>query len=264
MLRVLYQDDWLVAIDKPAGLLVHRSELDRHETRFAVQMLRDQLGRPVWPVHRLDRGTSGVLLFALDRDTLARAGETFETTRVDKRYLAVVRGWAAESGLIDHPLTRQYDAFESARETPGAPQPARTRFERLATAELPIALDRYPTSRYSLLRLFPETGRRHQIRRHLKHVSHPVIGDATHGKGLHNRMFAERLGCARLLLMCEAMCLPHPVTGAPLHLQTSPSDAFAALLERLGWLDALRPPAPQAAGNATCASSPCGPGASRN
>lgn len=238
-LRILYRDDWLIAIEKPPGLLVHRSEIDRHETRFAVQLLRDQIGRQVWPVHRLDRGTSGVLLFALDRGTTTALGRAFETCAVCKQYLAVVRGWPAEKGLVDHALTRETDP-RAARPSSTEPQAARTRWERLACIELPIAVDRYPCSRYALLRLYPETGRRHQIRRHMKHIAHPVIGDATHGKGIHNRMFAEHFGCSRLLLMCEAMRLEHPASGQPLELRTEPGDQFAALLATLGWSDSLQ------------------------
>lgn len=240
-LRILYRDDWLIAIDKPSGLLVHRSEIDRHETRFAVQLLRDQIGRPVWPAHRLDRGTSGVLLFALDRECASALGRAFETCALHKQYLAVVRGWPAAEGIVDHALTREPET-RADKQLPARPQAARTRWERLACVELPIAVDRYPSSRYALLRLYPETGRRHQIRRHMKHIAHPVIGDATHGKGIHNRMFAERFGCQRMLLMCESMCLTHPVSGEPLELRTEPGDQFAALLAGFGWADAWRAP----------------------
>lgn len=238
-LKILYRDDWLIAIDKPSGLLVHRSEIDRHETRFAVQMLRDQIGQHVWPVHRLDRGTSGVLLFALNRDTLSAAGKIFEQNAVLKHYLAVVRGWPAETGVIDHALSRQLDEMEHRPDTPAEAQPALTRFTRLATIELPIPVDRYPASRYALLRVLPETGRRHQIRRHLKHIAHPVIGDATHGKGVHNRMFAERYDCRRMLLMCEAMTLQHPVTGLALSLRAGLDEAFTRVIQAFGWQDAL-------------------------
>jgi tRNA pseudouridine65 synthase len=239
MLPILYRDDHLIAIHKPAGLLVHRTALDRHETRFAVQLLRDQIGREVWPAHRLDRGTSGVLIFALDKETLARASASFAQNEVGKRYLAVVRGWPEEAGLIDHPLTRQHDDYEFHHpDADAGPQAAVTRFERLATIELPIHVERYPTSRYALMRAFPETGRRHQIRRHFKHIAHPIIGDATHGKGVHNRMFAEHFNCARLLLACTALTLPHPVSGETLDLRAPVDGDFAQLLERFGWTQA--------------------------
>jgi len=236
LLEILYRDEHLVAIHKPACLLVHRSELDRHETRFALQMLRDQIGRRVWATHRLDKGTSGVLLFALDPETAGLVGRQFESGQVDKAYLAVVRGHPPESGDIDHPLTRQRDDYEFVGErTASEAQPALTRFRRLATVELPYPVDRYPTSRYALVELEPLTGRRHQIRRHLKHISHPIIGDATYGKGRHNRLFTDLFGSRRLLLACTRLGLRHPHSGAPLSLEAPPAQDFAAVLAQLGW-----------------------------
>lgn len=234
-LTLLHRDTRLVAIDKPAGLLVHRTVLDRHETRFAVQMLRDQIGQPVHPVHRLDRGTSGVLLFALDRDTARHFSAAFADGMVAKTYLAVVRGWPAMAGCIDHPLRRQPDEAEWI--DPRAeliPQAALTHWRRLATTELPLSTDRYATTRIALLELHPETGRRHQIRRHLKHIAHPIIGDATHGKGAINRAIAEHTGCARLLLHCARLEVPMP-DGALLAIDAPPSGSFATLLARKEW-----------------------------
>ena len=235
-LPVLYRDEALIAVHKPSGLLVHRSELDRHETRFAVQIVRDQIGQHVYPAHRLDRGTSGVLLFALDRDIARQLGEQFQTQQIDKTYLAIVRGYPDKVGAIDHPLTRQYDDYEfRAADATAEAQTALTRYRRLATVELPFAVDRYPTSRYALLELSPETGRRHQIRRHLKHIAHPIIGDATYGKGRHNRLFQERFGCRRMLLACTALRLTHPVTGQPFTLAAPLADDFASVIAALGW-----------------------------
>jgi tRNA pseudouridine65 synthase len=240
MLDILYRDDWLIAIDKPPGLLVHRSDIDRHETRFAVQLLRDQIGRRVQPVHRLDKGTSGVLLFAFDPDATREISRQFEDNEVAKTYLAVVRGWPPESGLIDHALSRRFDDY--GRALPDAPpQPARTRFRRLATIELPIAVDRYPVSRYALVELLPLTGRQHQLRRHMKHISHPIIGDATHGKGRHNRYFQQAFGCGRLLLACTRLSFRHPVTGEAISIGATPGAQFAELIERFGWSQAIAP-----------------------
>lgn len=246
-LSILYQDDWLVAIHKPAGLLVHRTVLDRHETRFAVQLLRDQIGRHVWPTHRLDRGTSGVLLFALDRGTAASVGRQFEAGTVRKRYLAVVRGYPPESGLIDHALSREVDDAERASQAVSSlPQPAQTRFRRLGTVELPIPVDRYPASRYSLVALEPLTGRRHQLRRHLKHIAHPIIGDATYGKGNHNRNFAARFASRRLLLASVELAVAHPVEGRTLRVHAAPSDDFADVCRQLGWESLLGADEPRA------------------
>lgn len=232
-LTILYRDDKLIAIDKPPGLLVHRSDIDRHETRFAVQLLRDQVGRRVQPAHRLDKGTSGVLLFAFDAETARDIGRQFESNAVHKRYLAVVRGWPAESGVIDAPLLRRHDDY--GREVSQAePQPAVTHFRRLATIELPYEVEGYPTSRYALVELQPLTGRRHQLRRHLANIAHPIIGDATYGRGRHNRFFQRQFDCRRLLLMCTELKFRHP-DGSELCIRAVPTGAFAYLLERFIW-----------------------------
>lgn len=241
-LPVLFQDEWLIAVHKPSGLLVHRSDIDRHETRFAVQILRDQIGHRVYPVHRLDKGTSGVLLFALERDVARQVGAQFERQEVAKTYLAVVRGHPPESGEIDHALTRQFDDYEWKVDATAVPQEAVTHYRRLATCELPYAVDRYPTSRYAQLELHPLTGRRHQLRRHLKHIAHPIIGDATYGKGRHNRLFQELFGSHRMLLASVETCLTHPVTGQELALKAPLAVEFAEVLRQLGWAAPVSPP----------------------
>lgn len=226
MLPILYQDDHLVAVDKPSGLLVHRSALDPRERRFAVQLLRDQLGRHVYPVHRLDKGASGVLLFALDEASARALGIAFSEQRVGKTYLSIVRGHPPGTGLIDHPLAR----------APGAPpQPALTRFRSLATCELPHAVHPYPTARYALLELQPLTGRSHQLRRHLKHLAHPIVGDSTFGKSAHNRLFHSLFGVHRLLLACVELRLLHPLTATSLTISAPLAPEFAAVVEALGW-----------------------------
>ncbi|MBI3095857.1 MAG: pseudouridylate synthase [Rhodocyclales bacterium] len=241
MLDILYRDDFLVAINKPAGLLVHRSDIDRHETRFAVQSLRDQIGRRVHPLHRLDKGTSGVLLFALDAASARAVGGQFQRDEIAKRYLAIVRGWPPDAGVIDHPLSRQFDDYGRKFGPGGAPEPlpAVTEYRRLATVELPDAVDRYPTARYALVELSPRSGRQHQLRRHLKHIAHPIIGDATWGKGRHNRFFQQRFGCGRLLLACTRLELRHPQDGRALAIEAPPEENFAAVLRALGW-DGIR------------------------
>ena len=238
MLTILHRDDRLIAIDKPAGWLVHRSNLDRHETRILVQALRDQIGCHVYPAHRLDKGTSGVLLFALDPETASALGGQFERNEVRKTYLAIVRGWPPESGTIDHPLTRKRDAY--ADRDSGEAQSALTDYCRLASAEFPYAVDKYPVARYALVALKPHTGRRHQLRRHMKHIAHPIIGDATHGKGIHNRFFQARFDCYRLLLACTDLRFRHPLDGTAMHIRAPLGDQFAAVIEQLGWSAALQ------------------------
>lgn len=233
MLPVLYRDEFLAVVNKPSGLLVHRSVVDRHERRFALQMLRDQLGQRVFPVHRLDKGASGALVFALDRDTARTLASDFAGQKVAKTYLAVVRGWPPEAGEIDYPLDAVVDAL--APSPAGEAKPALTRFRRVAVAELPHRVDRYSTARYSLVELHPTTGRRHQLRRHLAHVSHPIIGDSTYGKGRHNRLFATLFDVHRLLLACVRLQFAHPVTGEVMQIGVSPGDDFETLFARFGW-----------------------------
>ena len=220
MLQILYRDDYLAAVNKPQGLLVHRTGLDAGETRFALQLLRDQLGQPVWPVHRLDKGTSGVLLFALDASTARTLGQSFESgASLRKTYQAVVRGWPPDEGLIDHPLRRLPDDMRTERE---AVQDAATRFRTLERYELPLPQGGFAGTRCALLELQPLTGRRHQLRRHCKHMAHPIIGDATHGKGPLNRALAAFLGEQRLWLHATDLEMTHPVTGQRLRLQATP------------------------------------------
>jgi len=238
-LPILYQDDAIVVVNKPSGLLVHRSPIDRHETRFAVQLLRDQLGRHVFPVHRLDKGTSGALAFALDKATATALTEQFAGKQVRKTYVAIVRGWPSASGVIDYPLDAVRDAYAPAADA--GPKPCRTLYRRLATVELPVRVDRYPTTRYALLELEPETGRRHQLRRHLAHLSHPIVGDSTYGKGRHNRLFAERFGVRRLLLACVRLEFTRPASGATVRVQAEPGPEFDALRRQLPWTEMPQP-----------------------
>ena len=211
-LEILYRDDDVVAVDKPSGMPVHRGWAT--DGVPALQVVRDQVGRHVYPVHRLDRATSGVLLFALSGE-LAHAVQTqIEAHEIEKRYVALCRGNDPALGRVDHAL---------AKEDGGEPRPAVTDFKLLGQFE-----------RYGLYEARPVTGRLHQIRRHLKHASHPIIGDTRYGKGEHNRIFRERFGFHRLALHASDLRLRHPRTGEPLHLHAPLAPDFAALLRQLG------------------------------
>ncbi len=230
-LDIVYRDQWLCAVNKPCGLMVHRSNRGT-DKRFAMQLLRDQLGQRVFPIHRLDRATSGLLLFALDADSAAHLGEQMMARSVTKRYLAVVRGYLDDEGLIDHPL---------APDGKGPEKDARTRYRCLARIELPFAVGRYATSRYSLAVAEPETGRMHQIRRHFKHLFHPIIGDTTYGEGRHNRLFRQHFGCHRLLLHAWQLAVDHPGDGRRLELTAPPGEEFERVIDRFGEVDGLPP-----------------------
>ncbi len=241
MLPILFQDEHLIAIHKPSDLLVHRTSLDAYETRFAVQLLRDQIGQHVYPAHRLDKATSGVLLFGLNPAAARTLSMHFAAREVQKKYLAIVRGWPTETGSIDHPLElRKDDAEIFGDEAPKGAQESQTEYRRLATIELPWTVDKYPSSRYALMELNPITGRRHQIRRHLKHISHPIIGDSTYGKGNHNRAFAQAFGVNRLLLACLNMSFPHPIDGQCITVTAPLAADFSRVVAELDWLDALQ------------------------
>lgn len=236
-LEIVYEDEVLVAINKPAGLLVHRSPIDKHETRFAVQRLRNQMGKHVYPVHRLDKPTSGLLLFTFSPVIARIVAEQFEARTVNKGYQAIVRGHAPDSCFIDHALKDETD--HAGKRLDGrscsVAREAQTSLTTLRRWTIPFAVDRYPTSRYSLVQLSPHTGRHRQLRRHLKHIAHPIVGDTRYGKGTHNRFFRDAAACHRLLLASVSLTLNHPVSGRRLAIQTSPDESFNRVIN---WLDA--------------------------
>ncbi len=218
-LDILHLDEHVVAVDKPAGMLVHRGW--DNDKVVAMTEARDAVGRWVYPVHRLDRPTSGVLLFALSKEAAGELGRSFADRRIRKRYLALTRGVTPEQGRIDHPI---------ARTTKGRRVEAITDFNRLGTFD-----------RYSLIEARPLTGRTHQIRKHLKHISHPIIGDVNYGKGEHNRLFRERFDFHRLALHAASLTVPHPATGADLTVQAPVSGDLLRLFEATGLDGALGP-----------------------
>jgi len=223
---ILYRDAALVAVDKPPGLLVHRTALDSEARDFLLQRLRRLLGQRVYTVHRLDRPTSGVVVFGLSPGHARVLSASFEQRRVEKRYLAVVRGYTEPTGRIDYALSDE--PHQPLRE-------ALTDYQSLARVELPVAVGRYSTSRYSLLAVTPRSGRYHQIRRHFHHIRHPLIGDTTHGEGRHNRLFRERFGVHRLLLHAVSLGFPHPASGRWITVAAPPDAQWQALMQALGW-----------------------------
>ena len=236
MLEILYQDDNMVAINKPSGLLVHRSMIDKYETEFAVQQTRDQIGQRVYPVHRLDKPTSGVLLFGLNSDAARRLTTQFTERTVAKNYLAVVRGYTESHATIDHALKEEHDKMTDATAEQDKPaQPAVTAYTRLQTIELDYPVGRYQTARYSLLSVQPKTGRKHQIRRHMKHIFHHLIGDTSHGDGKHNQLFRDKFDCHRLLLHANALQLAHPYTGDDMTITAPIDTALKQLFTQLGF-----------------------------
>lgn len=236
MLEILYQDEYIVAVNKPAGMLVHRSWLDRHETQFVMQTLRDQIGQHVFPIHRLDRPTSGVLLFALNSEIANLLCQQFEGKTVEKSYLAVVRGYLIGTAQIDYPLKIQLDKIaDKFAQEDKAPQSAVTNYEGLQTVEMPWAIGKYQTARYSLVRLIPHTGRKHQLRRHMKHIFHPILGDTQYGDLHQNRGLTEQMGVTRLMLHAEKLIFNHPVTQERIEIRAELDEQWHKLMRDFGW-----------------------------
>ncbi len=235
-LEILYQDEYLVAINKPSGLLVHKSPIDKHETQFALQLVRDQIGQYVYPIHRLDKPTSGVLLFALNAEMAQTMSLLFRASQVHKEYIAIVRGFTEDTSLIDYPLKQMLDTKEQKKQgITKEVQEAQTAYERLATVELPFPVSRYPVARYSLVKLFPKTGRKHQLRRHMKHIFHPIVGDTKHGRGEHNNLFREKFACHRLLLHSDKIKFVHPLSNEEVVIHAPLDNMFKGLLKTFHW-----------------------------
>jgi tRNA pseudouridine65 synthase len=223
-LQILFQDDHLIAIHKPNGLLVHRSKIAKDADVFALQLLRDQIGQKVYPAHRLDRKTSGVLLFSLDQETNSKMQQMFAEGRVAKKYLAIVRGFTNDAGLIDYPLKKDDDTLQEAR----------TSYKTLMQSEIDIPFGKHPSSRYSLLEVSPETGRMHQIRKHLAHIFHPIIGDRPHGCNKQNRFFKEKWAMETMLLHASQIQFRHPQSGDEILIRSKAEGEFLRMLGVLG------------------------------
>jgi tRNA pseudouridine65 synthase len=226
LLDILFRDDHLIAINKPHGLLVHRSSIAADADEFAIQLLRDQIGLKVNPVHRIDRKTGGVLLFALDKSTEIVMQQQFMENKVQKKYLAIVRGHTPDSDKIDYPLRKEN----------GTLQEAFTAYSTLKRAEINVPFGAHVTSRYSLVEVTPETGRMHQIRKHLSHVFHPIIGDRTHGCNKQNKLFKEKWEMTTMLLHASNIAFKHPVTCEQVLIEAPLRQEFIRVMGIMNWV----------------------------
>jgi tRNA pseudouridine65 synthase len=235
-LKILYQDEYLVAVDKPPGLFVHRSFMDKDEIYFALQLIRDQIGQYVYPLHRLDRPTSGVLLFSLTQDVARLMGQAFSERKIKKTYFALTRGHLLNEGVIDHPLKEKLDDLGDKNVSRDKDaQSAETFYKSVAIASLPVPLGKYARVRYSLIKCQPHTGRRHQIRRHLAHLRHPIIGDINYGDNKQNPFFGEHFGFKRLMLMAKQVEFIHPVTGQDMLIEAEFDEQWQQIFNVFEW-----------------------------
>ena len=282
VLNILYQDEYMVAVDKPAGLFVHRSYMDKDEIYFALQLVRDQVGQYVYPVHRLDRPTSGVLLFALTKEVATKLSEAFankssqaqftsdteitgmvqDNTRTSKgvqqehaegltidknidgsdlamvkTYYALARGHLAiPADLIDHPLKEKLDKLGDKNVSRDKPaQSAQSYYQVKQQTSLPIKVGKFDSVRYSLIRVRPITGRRHQIRRHLAHLRHPIIGDINYGDNKQNPFFIEYFGFKRLMLIAKSLEFNHPVSNERIKISAPFDEQWQQVFDTCQW-----------------------------
>ncbi|CAM3583967.1 tRNA pseudouridine(65) synthase TruC [Vibrio aquimaris] len=236
MLEVVFHDEYFVAVNKPAGMLVHRSWLDKHETQFVMQTLRDQIGQHVFPLHRLDRPTSGVLIFALSSEVASQVMPMFANHEMNKTYHAIVRGWIEESGRLDYDLKVELDKIaDKHAEQEKEPQQAITDYRPIEKVEIPRSTGRFPTTRYCLMELKPLTGRKHQLRRHMAHLRHPIVGDTTHGDGKHNKLFREVYDSHRLLLHASQLEFIHPYSKEYISIDAKVDQTWLRIYEEFGW-----------------------------
>ncbi len=223
MVNFIYRDEHFVAINKPNGLLVHRSYIASDASEFALQLVRDALGQYVYPVHRLDRKTSGVLIFGLSSEIARKIQESMESGAAQKRYLAIVRGFFPDEIQLNHPLINEA----------GKSQEAETYFKFIKRTELDIPLGKHATSRYSLIEAFPRTGRMHQIRRHLDHLRHPIIGDRPWGCNKQNKLFLDKWEMNTMMLHAVSMKIPHPISGELIEINAELPTEFQRMLDLL-------------------------------
>lgn len=235
-LEILYEDECLVAINKPTGLLVHKSMIDKHEIYFAMKMLRDQIGKWVYPIHRLDKPTSGVLLFALDSHTAKLMGEQFSSHTITKTYLAIGRGYVQSEGVIEHALLEKLDKIsDKDKSIDKEAKEATTAFRCLGQVEIDASVGRYDSVRYSLVELKPATGRKHQLRRHMKHINHHLLGDTKYGRGEHNKFVREKYNIHRLMLHALRLEIKHPYTEEKLVIEAPLDEVFKRILEEFSF-----------------------------
>ena len=224
----MHEDGDVTAVVKPNRLLVHRTDIDFHEPFNLRDLVNKTREKDAWlqPVHRLDKPTSGIVLFAPPGDALNALKLEFVHRRTTKVYWAVVRGWTEDEGVVEKPLPTAHNPD---------PKEARTAYRTLARVELPHPVGPYETARYSLVECRPETGRFHQIRLHFRHLRHPLVGDSRYGDKKHNRFVAAKTGTDILLLHAGRLTVTHPDGTRTLELQAAVPEGWAPLLDDWPW-----------------------------
>lgn len=225
---ILYEDDFVVAVAKPNNMLVHHSFMARNqsEEQTLVALLQEKYEHQYFPVHRLDRKTSGIVLCAKEKRFVADFQALFTSDQIQKVYHGIVRGFSPENGVIDSPVKGR-DA--------NVHKEALTHFETLANVTLPIPVQPFSESRYSLVKLLPKTGRMHQLRVHLNKINHPLIGDPKYGDRFHNRMFQAEFGMSNLFLHASSLSFQHPFLAEKISIQCPFPKDWETISKRFEW-----------------------------
>lgn len=225
-IEICYSDEHFIVVNKPAKMLVHKTKMDKGERITLMQLISQQLGRKVYPVHRLDKATSGVLICSFDAKTSEYFRCVFEEKRIQKEYIAVCRGWITDSLRVNHPVKKStLTSFVEAE----------THFEPIATTLFDVPVGPYEQSRYSLVKAIPQTGRWHQIRQHCNHLRHPIAGDKRHGDYRHNNMFVEQFDCDNILLHAAKVSFVHPYSSDIVEVRASLPAHWDPVLKAFGW-----------------------------
>lgn len=226
-INIIYEDEYMIVVNKPNNFLIHQSHYARNINEpTLLEFLHEQLGYQIYPAHRLDRKTSGIILLAKEKEFVKEFQALFTTNDIIKTYYAIVRGFSKTSGTIDSPVKN---------DDTGVYKDAVTNYKTINNIALDIPVRPYDGSRYSLMKLTPSTGRMHQLRKHLNKISHPIVGDYKYGDRFHNRMFETEFNCKYLFLHAYSISFIHPITNQQMNLTADFPTDWEMLFKKFDW-----------------------------
>ncbi|WP_299104587.1 pseudouridine synthase [uncultured Tenacibaculum sp.] len=227
-LEIIYEDDFIIGVSKPNNMLVHHSDYSKNVSEEAslIQLLYSQIGHKLYPLHRLDRKTSGIILLSKAPEFVAEFQQLFYNSKIEKIYYGLVRGYSPQELLINTPVKgRDSNVYKDAE----------THLETKESIEINIPVTPYNTARYSIVKLTPKTGRLHQLRIHMNKISFPLIGDPKYGDNNHNHMFKEKFDCNNLFLHAYSLEFTHPYTNKQVILKTPFPNHWIKIKEAFKW-----------------------------
>lgn len=228
-----YEDEYVIAVNKPNNVLVHHAKHSRNvsDELSLLQIIENQLNYKVYPIHRLDRKTSGIILLAKQKKFVSEFQALFTENSIQKTYYGIVRGFSPETKTIDSPVKGRDAKIHKE---------ALTNLKTLNNITLEIPVKPYDTSRYSLVELSPKTGRMHQLRVHMNKISHPLLGDPKYGDKNHNLMFEMQFNCSKLFLHAGKLKFQHPFSKEALNLNANFPEDWIMLFHKFSWKNPLQ------------------------